>query len=151
MKNGDRAVSPDNSETDSIQSGGGVVDSRRGSGGGPQGNVVDAKIFQIILFPGLSERKGSTCKTLRPLPTFVKVDSQTSWEGLERLYIKKEDLKDEDIQHNEKLYDDTMASLFPEDSMKDRFFRDKDKENAIRTWILQARNYLQIQFLNCLF
>jgi len=122
LKNGDRAVSPDNSETDSIQSGGGVVDSRRGSGGGPQ---------------GLSERKGSTCKTLRPLPTFVKVDSQTSWEGLERLYIKKEDLKDEDIQHNEKLYDDTMASLFPEDSMKDRFFRDKDKENAIRTWILQ--------------
>ena len=74
------------------------------------------------------------------MPTFVKVDSQTSWEGLEKVYIKKDDLTDEDIQHNEKLYDETMTTLFPEDSMKDRFYRDKDKEHAIRTWILQATN-----------
>ena len=70
----------------------------------------------------------------------MKVDSQTSWEGLEKIYIKKDDLTDEDIQHNEKLYDETMTTLFPEDSMKDRFYRDKDKEHAIRTWILQAIN-----------
>merc|ERR1712038_12053 len=45
-------------------------------------------------------------------------------------------LTDEEVGHNEKLFEDTMVLLFPEERMKDRFFRDKDKEMAIRTWIL---------------
>ena len=87
-------------------------------------------------------RKGSTCKTLRPLPTFVKVESQGSTEAQDRLYFKKEILTDEEVDHNEKLFEDTMVLLFPEERMKDRFFRDKDKEMAIRTWILSV--YLMI-------
>lgn len=64
------------------------------------------------------------------------MESQGSTEAQERLYFKKEILTDEEVDHNEKLFEDTMVLLFPEERMKDRFFRDKDKEMAIRTWIL---------------
>ena len=47
-------------------------------------------------------------------------------------------LSEEEREHNERLYEETMAVLFPEDSMKDRFYRDKDKENAARVWILSV-------------
>ena len=48
-------------------------------------------------------------------------------------------LSEEEAEHNERLYEETMTLLFPEDSMKDRFYRDKDKENAARVWILSVR------------
>lgn len=114
----DRAMSPDNnSETDSVNSG--------ASGGG----TVNGKTER--------ERKGSTCKTLRPLPTFVKVESQSSsGDGQDRLYIKKDDLSQEEEEWNKKLMEETMTELFPAEKMKDKFYRDKEKESAIRSWIL---------------
>jgi len=101
--NGDRGNSPDNSETDSV-------------------NSQDKE----------KERKGSTCKTIRPLPVFVKVESQ----DLNKEYIKKIELSDLEREHNEKLFEDTMTTQFPEERMNDMFYRDKDKEMAIRSWIL---------------
>ena len=43
----------------------------------------------------------------------------------------------EEEEWNNKLMEDAMMELFPEDKMKDKFYRDKDKETAIRSWILQ--------------
>jgi len=84
------------------------------------------------------ERKGSTCKQLRPLPTFLKVDSQSSVELAERTYVRKTaaDLTMEEQEYNEKVCEETLAIIFPEDKMKDKFYRDKEKEAAVRAWIL---------------
>ena len=79
------------------------------------------------------ERKGSTCKTLRPLPVFVKCES--TLEEQDREYFRKADLSDIEHQHNEKVFDETMAIMFPEERMKDKFYRDKDLETAIKFWI----------------
>ena len=49
-------------------------------------------------------------------------------------------LSQEEAEHNERLFEDTMTLLFPEESMKDRFYRDKDKENAARVWILSVKD-----------
>ena len=57
-------------------------------------------------------------------------------------------LSEEEAEHNERLYEETMAVLFPEDSMKDRFYRDKDKENAARVWILSVRSTDAVHFLD---
>ena len=101
------------------------------------------RIKKIIFLKGTvngkteRERKGSTCKTLRPLPTFVKVESQSSsGDGQDRLYIKKDDLSQEEKEWNKKLMEETMTELFPAEKMKDKFYRDKEKESAIRSWIL---------------
>ena len=51
-------------------------------------------------------------------------------------------LSEEEKEHNERLYEETMSLLFPEESMKDRFYRDKDKENAARVWILSVKQRL---------
>ena len=113
------------------------------------------------------ERKGSTCKQLRPLPTFLKVDSQSSVELADRTYVRKAkaDLTMEEQEYNEKLCEETLAIIFPEDKMKDKFYRDKvlpfilpetnsllllllsyyfeiifqEKEAAVRAWILTVR------------
>ena len=72
---------------------------------------------------------------------FFRFESQSSSEeGGVRTYVRKEmtALSEEEKEHNERLYEETMAVLFPEDSMKDRFYRDKDKENAARVWILSV-------------
>ena len=68
-------------------------------------------------------RKGSTCKQLRPLPTFVK--SQSSLDLTEKTYVRKQELSEEEAEYNEKLYEETMAVLFPEEKMRDKFYRDK--------------------------
>jgi hypothetical protein len=34
-------------------------------------------------------RRGSTCKQIRPLPTFVKADSQNCENGADKMYIRK--------------------------------------------------------------
>lgn len=79
------------------------------------------------------ERKGSTCKQLRPLPTFVKVESQSSVELAERTYVRKNaaELTVEEKDYNEKLYEETLATIFPEDKMKDKFYRDKVTHNNV--------------------
>ena len=97
-------------------------------------------------------RKGSTCKQLRPLPTFVK--SQSSLDLTEKTYVRKHELSEEEVEYNEKLYEETLAVLFPEEKMRDKFYRDKvrlrlsqrflknnfqDKEAAARAWILTVR------------
>ena len=66
----------------------------------------------------------------------------SSEEGGARSYVRKElvTLSEEEKEHNERLHEETMSLLFPEDSMKDRFYRDKDKENAARVWILSVSN-----------
>ena len=72
---------------------------------------------------------------------FVRFESQSSSEeGGTRSYVRKElaALSEEEAEHNERLYEETMSLLFPEESMKDRFYRDKDKENAARLWILSV-------------
>ena len=51
-------------------------------------------------------------------------------------------LSEGEAEHNERLYEETMGLLFPEESMKDRFYRDKDKENAARLWILSVSRAL---------
>jgi len=79
-------------------------------------------------------RKGSTCKQLRPLPTFVK--SQSSLDLAEKTYVRKHQLTEEEVEYNEKVFEETMAVLFPEEKMRDKFYRDKDKEAAARAWIL---------------
>ena len=68
-------------------------------------------------------RKGSTCKQLRPLPTFVK--SQSSLDLAEKTYVRKKELSEEEVECNEKLFEETMAVLFPEEKMRDKFYRDK--------------------------
>ena len=72
----------------------------------------------------------------------VDVWSQSSGEGGDRSYVRKEvaALSQEEAEHNERLFGDTMTLLFPEESMKDRFYRDKDKENAARVWILSVKD-----------
>ena len=77
------------------------------------------------------ERKGSTCKQLRPLPTFVKVESQSSVELAERTYVRKNaaELTVEEKDYNDKLYEETLATIFPEDKMSDKFYRDKVIQN----------------------
>ena len=66
----------------------------------------------------------------------------SSEEGGARSYVRKElvTLSEEEKEHNERLHEETMSLLFPDDSMKDRFYRDKDKENAARVWILSVSN-----------
>ena len=103
----------------------------------PKFNEVDIKILGVTNGKAERERKGSTCKTLRPLPTFVKVESQSSTDGQERCYVRKEDRSKEEEEWNNKMMEDVMMELFPEEKMKDKFYRDKDKETAIRSWILQ--------------
>ena len=44
-----------------------------------------------------------------------------------------------------------MVLLFPEERMKDRFFRDKDKEMAIRTWILSVSRMIRQKMLLLIF
>lgn len=120
----ERGLSPDTSETDSLQSG-----TSGGSG---------------CLFPGdvggQGRRKSSVCpQPLLPQATLLRFESQSSSEeGGARSYVRKElaALSEEEAEHNERLYEETMSLLFPEESMKDRFYRDKDKENAARLWIL---------------
>lgn len=83
---------------------------------------------------------------------FFRFESQSSSEeGGARSYVRKEmvALSEEEKEHNERLYEETMAVLFPEDSMKDRFYRDKDKENAARVWILSVRSSDAVHFLGC--
>ena len=72
-----------------------------------------------------------------------RFESQSSSEeGGARSYVRKElvAISEEEKDHNERLHEETMSLLFPEDSMKDRFYRDKDKENAARVWILSVSN-----------
>ena len=71
--------------------------------------------------------------------------------------MRKEELTEEEVEYNEKLYEETLAVLFPEEKMRDKFYRDKvrfhlfygsprflqnnfqDKEAAARAWILTVR------------
>ena len=140
-------MSPDTSETDSLQSG--------ASGSGGSGSLVPGDL-------GQGRRKSSVCpQPLLPQATLLRsnffvlcffvlfifvvicfrFESQTSSdEGGARSYVRKElvALSEEEKEHNERLYEETMSLLFPEESMKDRFYRDKDKENAARVWILSV-------------
>ena len=53
--------------------------------------------------------------------------------------MRKQELTEEEVEYNEKLYEETLAVLFPEEKMRDKFYRDKDKEAAARAWILAVR------------
>eukprot|EP00092_Neocalanus_flemingeri_P006818 GFUD01007362.1.p1 GENE.GFUD01007362.1~~GFUD01007362.1.p1 ORF type:complete len:318 (+),score=85.68 GFUD01007362.1:58-1011(+) len=83
-------------------------------------------------------RKGSTCKQIRPLPTFVKAEIQNLDNGTNKMYIKKENLTDRELEHNRTLFEETMGTKFPDEDMKDKQFRDKDKEYAVKVWILKV-------------
>ena len=88
-------------------------------------------------------RRGSTCKQLRPLTTFVKSDNQNCENIAEKVYIIKvmiehifslleiysqENMTDVEEEQNKKLYEEILATDFPEENMKDKNFRDKVTE-----------------------
>ena len=54
------------------------------------------------------------------------MESQSSLEQ-DRRYVRKapSDLTEEERQYNENLFDETLALLFPEEKMRDKFYRDK--------------------------
>ena len=39
--------------------------------------------------------------------------------------MRKHELTEEEVEYNEKLYEETLAVLFPEEKMRDKFYRDK--------------------------
>ena len=39
--------------------------------------------------------------------------------------MRKQELTEEEVEYNEKLYEETLAVLFPEEKMRDKFYRDK--------------------------
>ena len=101
---------------------------------------------------GERTRRGSACRPLRPLPTFLRPDQGGEPGHASRRYIHKvgavvdrvaplspsqTELGPEERRHNEDLYSDTMAALFPPGCMADKQFRDKDKDSAIKSWILK--------------
>ena len=53
------------------------------------------------------------------------MESQPSIEQTDKTYIRKAELSEEEMEYNEKLFEETLTILFPEDKMKDKFFRDK--------------------------
>ena len=53
--------------------------------------------------------------------------------------MRKQELTEEEVEYNEKLFEETLTVLFPEEKMRDKFYRDKDKEAAARAWILAVR------------
>jgi len=84
------------------------------------------------------KRRGSTCKQIRPLPTFVKVDSLSCDNGDTKIYFKKDELTEEELEYNRILFEETLATEFPEEDMKDKHFRDKEKDSALKVWILDV-------------
>ena len=143
----ERGLSPDSSEADSLQSGasGCSGQGRRKSSVCPQPLLPQATLLRLEIF----FRVWFIFHVY-----FFRFESQSSSEeGGARSYVRKEmvALSEEEKEHNERLYEETMAVLFPEDSMKDRFYRDKDKENAARVWILsvRSRSTNAVHFLGC--
>ena len=88
-------------------------------------------------------RKGSTCKQLRPLPTFVK--SQSSLDLTEKTYVRKQELSQEEVECNEKLFEETMAVLFPEEKMREKFYRDKVSEASLPLSVGVSRAEISIK------
>ena len=39
--------------------------------------------------------------------------------------MRKHQLTEEEVEYNEKVFEETMAVLFPEEKMRDKFYRDK--------------------------
>ena len=59
------------------------------------------------------------------------MESQSSVELAERTYVRKNaaELTVEEKDYNDKLYEETLATIFPEDKMSDKFYRDKVIQN----------------------
>ena len=140
----ERGLSPDSSEADSLQSGasGCSGQGRRKSSVCPQPLLPQATLLRSVIF---------LCQVYFEWCLYRFESQSSSEEGGARSYVRKEmtALSEEEKEHNERLYEETMAVLFPEESMKDRFYRDKDKENAARVWILSVRSSDAVHFLGC--
>ena len=72
-------------------------------------------------------RRGSACRQIHPLPTIVQTDLSGADSLKTRKYHRKADITDEEIAHNNELYDEIIMNEFPAEDMIDKSFRDKVK------------------------
>ena len=72
-------------------------------------------------------RRGSACRQIHPLPTIVQTDLSGADSLKTRKYHRKAELTDEEVAHNNELYDEIIMNEFPAEDMIDKSFRDKVK------------------------
>jgi len=86
-------------------------------------------------------RRGSACRQLHPLPTILQTDLTNSDQFKTKKYYKKLSLTEEEVATNKELYEEIVGNEFPEEDMVDKAFRDKDKELALKSWILSVLEF----------
>jgi len=103
---------------------------------GASSSVTDDSSLGSISQLGL--RRGSACRQLHPFPTIQQVDQIMSDQNKTKQYVKKANLTDDEILYNKELFENIIANEFPEEDMIEKSFRDKDKDLALKSWILKV-------------
>lgn len=75
-------------------------------------------------------RRGSACRQIHPLPTIVQTDLSGADSLKTRKYHRGAELTDEEVAHNNDLYDEIIMNEFPSEDMEDKSFRDKVKAGS---------------------
>merc|ERR1711874_558711 len=83
-------------------------------------------------------RRGSACRQLHPFPTIQQVEQGNNAMDTTKQYVKKTTLTNDEILHNNEIYEDIIANEFPEEDMTDKSFRDKDKELALKSRMVKV-------------
>ena len=73
-------------------------------------------------------RRGSACRQLHPLPTIVQADLAAAELFKVKKYIKSNELTEDEIESNNRIYEEMILNEFPPEDMIDKSFRDKVRE-----------------------